>query len=212
MPSCSKPTQPNATSTSSPSQLPLRRLLPLHDHQRRPHEPTKHVRSLDHQNPPHLLSRHNPRDTPEITPSLPPPPLFFLSFFPLFSPSFFEAPGSEADIAAIAEALEFGRKVFDSSAPLGPFKEAAPCKDGSRTCCVHDHVLAQAWSHHATSSCAIGADGDAMAALDSKFRVRGVTGPRVVDASAFPRVPGSFPVIPTFISSIKASEDIFLGA
>jgi choline dehydrogenase len=137
----------------------------------------------------------NPRDTPDI------------NFH------FFEAPGSDADIDAMAEALQFGRKVFDSiSAPLGPFTEAAPCKDGSRTCDLRDHVRAQAWSHHATSSAAIGADWDPMAVLDSKFRVRGVTGLRVVDASAFPRVPGSFPVIPTFMLSMKATEDILLGA
>jgi choline dehydrogenase len=141
-----------------------------------------------------LLSS-NPRDTPDI------------NFH------FFEAPGSESDVAAMAEALEFGRKVFDGvKEPLGPFKEAAPCKDGSRNCDLHDHVRAQAWSHHATSTCAIGADGDTMAVLDSKFRVRGVSGMRVVDASAFLRVPGSFPVIPTFMLSMKASEDILLGA
>ena len=44
--------------------------------------------------------------------------------------------------------------------------------------------------------------------LDSKFRVRGVKNLRVVDASAFPVVPGAFPVLPTFILSAKAAEDI----
>jgi choline dehydrogenase len=137
----------------------------------------------------------NPRDTPDI------------NFH------FFEAPGSDADIAAMAEALNFGRKVFDAVAsPVGPFTEAAPCKDGTRTCDLTNHIRAQAWSHHATSSCAIGADNDTMAVLDSKFRVRGTAGLRVIDASAFPRVPGSFPVIPTFMLSMKATEDILLGA
>jgi choline dehydrogenase len=44
--------------------------------------------------------------------------------------------------------------------------------------------------------------------LDSEFRVRGTKGLRVVDASAFPRTPGAFPVIPTFMLSEKASEVI----
>jgi hypothetical protein len=38
-----------------------------------------------------------------------------------------------------------------------------------------------------------------VAVSGSKFRVRGATGLRVVDANAFPRMPGGFPVIPVFI-------------
>ena len=51
-----------------------------------------------------------------------------------------------------------------------------------------------------------------MAVLDSKFRVRGVKGLRVVDASAFPEVPGAFPVLPTYMISAKAAEDIIATA
>jgi len=69
-------------------------------------------------------------------------------------------------------------------------------------------TLEQTWSHHATSTNSIGAANDPMAVLDSNFCVRGVTGLRVVDASAFPRTPGAFPVIPTFMISEKASEVI----
>ena len=42
--------------------------------------------------------------------------------------------------------------------------------------------------------------------MDSRFRVRGVKGLRVVDASAFPRTPGVFPVVSTFMISEKASD------
>lgn len=51
-----------------------------------------------------------------------------------------------------------------------------------------------------------------MTVLDASFRVRGTTGLRIVDASAFPRVPGGFPVISTFMISMKASEDILRDA
>jgi len=51
-----------------------------------------------------------------------------------------------------------------------------------------------------------------MAVLDSKLRVKGTTVLRVVDASAFPRVPGGFPVIPTSMIGMKASEDIWRDA
>jgi len=103
----------------------------------------------------------------------------------------------------MAEGIEFRRIVFDYlAAPLAPFTETDPY-DGLRTCDVKEHIRTQAWSHHATSTCAIGADRDPLAVLDSKFRVRGTVGLRVVDASAFPRVPGGFPVLPTFILSEK---------
>jgi choline dehydrogenase len=73
-------------------------------------------------------------------------------------------------------------------------------------------VLPQSRSHHASSSSATDADSDLMAMLDASFRVRGTTGLRVVDASAFPRVPGGSPVISTFMISMKASEDILRDA
>jgi choline dehydrogenase len=47
---------------------------------------------------------------------------------------------------------------------------------------------------HASCTCAMGKDGDPMAVLDSRARVRGVKGLRVVDASAFPLLPPGHPV------------------
>ncbi len=64
------------------------------------------------------------------------------------------------------------------------------------------------FGHHPVATNPIGADADPMAVLDSKFRVRGVAGLRVVDASAFARIPGVFPVAPTFMISQKASDDM----
>jgi len=137
-----------------------------------------------------LLQSNNPRDVPEI------------NF------RFFEGTG-EADIQALSEAVDFGRKVLGSvGAPLGPFTENFPCINGTGTCDVKDVIRTQTWSHHATSSCSIGADDDPLAVLDSSFKVRGTSGLRVVDASAFPRTPGAFPVIPTFMISEKASDVI----
>ena len=51
-----------------------------------------------------------------------------------------------------------------------------------------------------------------MAVLDSKFRVRGVSGLRVVDASVFPRIPGYFIVTAIYMVSEKAAEDILADA
>jgi choline dehydrogenase len=44
-----------------------------------------------------------------------------------------------------------------------------------------------------------------MAVLDAKFRVRGVTGLRVVDASVFPLIPGFFIVSAVYMAAEKAA-------
>jgi choline dehydrogenase len=112
-----------------------------------------------------------------------------------------------SELRAMADAVSFGRSILaDIPPPLGPFVESFPCVNGAGTCDVEEVIKTQTWSHHATSTCAIGRDGDKMAVLDGAFKVRGVKGLRVVDASVFPRVPGAFPVVPVFMVSEKASE------
>ena len=44
--------------------------------------------------------------------------------------------------------------------------------------------------------------------LDSRFRVHGVKGLRVVDASVFPKIPGYFIVAPIFMISEKAADTL----
>jgi choline dehydrogenase len=51
-----------------------------------------------------------------------------------------------------------------------------------------------------------------MSALDSEFRVHGTQGLRVVDASAFPRIPGLFVVAPVYMIGEKASDVILTPA
>jgi choline dehydrogenase len=73
---------------------------------------------------------------------------------------------------------------------------------------VKQAIKDRAFSHHATSTCAIGSDSDPFVCLDSKFRVRGVDGLHVVDASVFLQVPGAYPVLPIFMISEKAADFI----
>jgi choline dehydrogenase-like flavoprotein len=51
-----------------------------------------------------------------------------------------------------------------------------------------------------------------MAVLDSKFRVRGTEGLRVVDASVFPKIPGHFIVSAVYMISEKALDVILEDA
>lgn len=73
---------------------------------------------------------------------------------------------------------------------------------------IETYIKNTAWGHHCSCTCAIGADGDPMAVLDSSFRVRGVSGLRVVDASVYPRIPGTFTLLSTYLVGEKAADVI----
>ncbi|MGH9627139.1 MAG: GMC oxidoreductase [Bryobacteraceae bacterium] len=77
---------------------------------------------------------------------------------------------------------------------------------------LRQFVKDNAFGHHASGTCKMGPAGDAKAVVDSKFRVHGVRGLRVVDASVFPKIPGFFIVAPTYMISEKASDDILEDA
>jgi choline dehydrogenase len=72
-------------------------------------------------------------------------------------------------------------------------------------------VKEEAWGHHASCSNKIGADNDPLAVLDGNFKVRGTRGLRVVDASVFPKIPGTFVVMPIMMISEKATAAILSG-
>ena len=75
---------------------------------------------------------------------------------------------------------------------------------------INRFVQDRAWGHHASCTCKIGGDNDENAVLDSQFRVRGVDGLRVVDASVFPKIPGFFVVMPIYMIAEKAAA-VILG-
>lgn len=60
--------------------------------------------------------------------------------------------------------------------------------------------------YHPTSSCRMGADGDAMAVLDSQCRVRGVPGLRVVDASSLPSVTSGNTAAPVYMLAERIAD------
>jgi len=67
-------------------------------------------------------------------------------------------------------------------------------------------VRDNAWGHHASCSCPIGALDDPNAVVDRRFRVIGTEGLRIVDASVFPRIPGFFIALPIYMISEKAAD------
>ncbi|KAI1652388.1 putative GMC oxidoreductase [Daldinia decipiens] len=140
------------------------------------------------------LRSSDPRDVPEIN-------------FEYFSD------GGDKDVQGLVDGIEFARKIFKSVPGFdGLTREVYPGEDVKTQDQLKQYVRDQAYGHHASSTAAIGGGDDPLAVLDSNFRVRGVKGLRVVDASAFPETPGTFPLISLFMASEKASDAILKDA
>ena len=72
-------------------------------------------------------------------------------------------------------------------------------------------MRANAWGHHASCTCPIGAKENG-GVVDNGFRVHDVTGLRIVDASVFPRIPGFFIVSAIYMIGEKAADVILADA
>ena len=115
------------------------------------------------------------------------------------------------DLNALVEGFKFVRKINRIAMDRGVVKGEiwpGPEENVHDEAGIRDFITREAWGHHASCSCPIGANDDPMAVLDSRFRVRGVRDLRVVDASVFPRIPGTFIVTNVYMISEKASDVI----
>lgn len=111
-----------------------------------------------------------------------------------------------ADVRAMTEAIDLARKSLAGQDV--PVTEVLPGAGVTSDADLADYVKDTAWGHHASSTCPIGTDDDPLAVLDSSFRVRGVAGLRVVDASVYPRIPGTFTAVSTYMVAEKAADVI----
>jgi len=120
--------------------------------------------------------------------------------------------GGDEDIEALLEGIHFVRRL---TAPLRAQnlleKEEQP-GEGLSDEELRKFIRKRAWGHHASSTCAMGREGDPNAVLDGNFRVRGTQGLRVVDASVFPRIPGLFIVGAIYMIAEKAADAILNDA
>ncbi|KAL8243704.1 hypothetical protein R6Q59_009962 [Mikania micrantha] len=149
------------------------------------------------------LNSADPRDQPKID-------------FNYFDTGTTAGGADELDVGAMVEAVKISRAALSHyyDYPLIPgsnFTEQNPGQSVQSDNDIKSYIKQRAWGHHASCTCAIGADNDPMAVLDSKFRVRGVQGLRVVDASVFPKIPGVFIQAPIFIMAEKAAAVIMDG-
>lgn len=111
-----------------------------------------------------------------------------------------------ADLETITESIEIARYAFGNQSV--PFTEILPGSSVQSKEDIEDYIKNTAWGHHCSCTCPIGADDDPMAVLDSSFRVRGVSGLRVVDASVYPKIPGTFTMLSTYLVGEKAADVI----
>ena len=124
-----------------------------------------------------------------------------------------ENDADQKDLDALVEAIRQSRDALNHyyDYPVIPgttFEEERPGPALQTDDELRQYVKDVAWGHHASCTCPIGADNDPMAVLNSNLEVRGVKGLRVVDASVFPRIPGTFIQAPIFIMAEKAADVI----
>ena len=143
------------------------------------------------------LRSNDPRDTPQIN-------------FKYFEEGNDPNKGRE-DLDAMIEAIAFIRKMMSRLTADGQAEEIWPGPAVSDNA-LREWIMNEAWGHHASCSCKLGAKDDGTAVLDNNFRVRGTTNLRVVDASVFPYIPGFFIVTPVYMIAEKASEVILAEA
>jgi choline dehydrogenase-like flavoprotein len=116
--------------------------------------------------------------------------------------------GGEEDVAAVVDGIRFVRRLSANLEHQGLIAEEELPGRGLQTDSeLGEFVRSHAWGHHASCTCAIG-PADMGGVLDSNFRVHGVEGLRVVDASVFPRIPGFFIVSAVYIIGEKAADAI----
>jgi choline dehydrogenase-like flavoprotein len=129
---------------------------------------------------------------------------------------FGEGGDADGDLSALVDGVLFARKIVERTRALSPFtdsfREVYPGTELDTREEVTQFIKDKAWGHHACCTAKIGAADDPMAVLDSRFRVRGTEGLRVVDASAFPRIPGFFIAVPIYMISEKAADVIHADA
>jgi len=125
--------------------------------------------------------------------------------------SFQEGTGdSDSDLDAMVAGIRFVRKVADGMDGMVDTEEE-PGRHLDSDDSLRAYVRENAWGHHACGTCAIG-PREAGGVVDSSFRVHGIDGLRVVDASVFPRIPGYFLVTSVYMIAEKAADVILAEA
>lgn len=115
---------------------------------------------------------------------------------------------AQDDLRAVINGVKFAREMIHEADKAIGMTEVWPGPAAGSEEEIATFVRQEAWGHHASCTNPIGPTGDPTSVLDSRFRVHGTTGLRVVDASVFPRIPGYFIVSAVYMIAEKASDVI----
>jgi choline dehydrogenase len=139
------------------------------------------------------LRSADPRDTPDI------------NF------RYFEGRDADHDLEAVVDGVETVRNINRRCGDIIQ-KEIVPGEDIRTRDQLRQYIKDRTWGHHACGTSRMGPPSDPTAVVDSRFRVHGTRNLRVVDASVFPRIPGSFIACAVYMISEKASDVIVQDA
>jgi choline dehydrogenase len=117
---------------------------------------------------------------------------------------------SEADRRTMLAGMRLIRRVMAQPA-MAPYlaEEVMPGRKVEGDEALLDYIRATGGTiFHPTSSCRMGPDGDALAVVDPRLRVRGLLGLRVADASIMPAVVSGNTNAPVIMIGEKAAEMI----
>ncbi|KAJ4359851.1 uncharacterized protein N0V89_000407 [Didymosphaeria variabile] len=134
------------------------------------------------------------------------------SDLPLINPNWLTDP---TDVAVALATYKRARQAFQSSAmqpgladPVEYFPGPEVQTDAQILSTIRD-TLQTVW--HASCTCRMGKESDVNAVVDSKARVFGVSGLRVVDASSFAVLPPGHPQSTVYALAEKIADDIKAG-
>ena len=116
------------------------------------------------------------------------------------------------DLRAVVDGIKLVRRAMAPLVRAGTvMAEQSPGAAVDSDAALARYVRDNAWGHHASCSCPIGAPEQG-GVVDSRLRVHGTHGLRVVDASVFPRIPGFFLASAVYIVAEKAADEILAQA
>ncbi|MEO7177261.1 MAG: GMC oxidoreductase [Allosphingosinicella sp.] len=112
------------------------------------------------------------------------------------------------DLEALLSGVKMARRIAAGGADGPAEGEISPGPDCRSNDDLRQFIKNEAWGHHASCSNRMGPAHDPMAVVGPDFKVHGVGGLRIVDASIFPRIPGLYIVLPIYMIAEKASDVI----
>ena len=124
------------------------------------------------------------------------------------------APLADPDLLALVDGVRTVRDMLKRARAIMPetaVTEVWPGPSVATDEAIAKFVRKEWWGHHACCTNKMGAPEDETAVVDAEFRVIGTEHLRVVDASVFPEIPGTFIAMPTYMLAEKAADAILEG-